>query len=181
LLLFFKKEGLPFSMTPEDRRFALRMIPYGVHVVTAVDASGAVAAATVHWVTQTSFEPPLLAMALPPELAVYAAIRSTQAFALHMLGREDAAEALTFQDGVADMADGLLSGWGVSRARSGLPLLHNAVAVVECGVLAVLEYGDHHMIVAQVIESHVRLPPLDRPDQMILHLRDLGETIFYGG
>jgi flavin reductase (DIM6/NTAB) family NADH-FMN oxidoreductase RutF len=59
--------------------------------------------------------------------------------------------------------------------------LLNAVAVLECRVLAVLEFGDHHTIVAEVGEAHVRLPPLDRPDDMILHMRDLGETIFYGG
>jgi flavin reductase (DIM6/NTAB) family NADH-FMN oxidoreductase RutF len=168
-------------MTPEERRFALRMIPYGVHVVTALDAQGTIAATTAHWVTQTSFEPPLLVVALPHDGLVYAAVRHTQRFALHMLGREDAGEAFAFQDGVAVMEDGLLCGWGVSRARSGLPLLHDAVAVLECGVLAVLEFGDHHTIVAEVAEAHVRLPPLDRPDQMILHMKDLGETIFYGG
>jgi flavin reductase (DIM6/NTAB) family NADH-FMN oxidoreductase RutF len=168
-------------MTPADRRFALRMIPYGVHVVTTLDAAGAVAATTAHWVTQTSFEPPLVAVALPRDGLVYAAVRHTQAFALHMLGRDDAGEAIAFQDGTATMEDGLLSGWGVTRARSGLPVLLNAVAVLECGVLAVLEFGDHHTIVAEVAEAHVRLPPLDRPDEMILHMRDLGETIFYGG
>jgi flavin reductase (DIM6/NTAB) family NADH-FMN oxidoreductase RutF len=168
-------------VTPEDRRFALRMIPYGVHVVTALDATGAISAATAHWVTQTSFEPPLLVVALPNDGQTYAAIRATQSFALHMLGREDAGEAIAFQDGTASMEDGLLSGWPVTRARSGLPLLLNAVAVLECGVLAVLEFGDHHTIVAQVVEAHVRLPPQERPDEMILHLRELGETIFYGG
>ena len=79
------------------------------------------------------------------------------------------------------MEDGLLSGWRVSRARSGLPLLDNAVAVLECGVMAVLEFGDHHLVVAAITEVHVRLPEQDRPDRMSLHLRDLGETIFYGG
>ena len=47
------------------RRFALRMIPYGVHVVTALDAAGGPVAATAHWVTQTSFEPPLVKVMEP--------------------------------------------------------------------------------------------------------------------
>ena len=79
------------------------------------------------------------------------------------------------------MEDGLLSGWGISRARSGLPLLDNAVAVVECAVLAILEFGDHHLVAAEVTEAHVRLPEQDRPDEMVLHLRELGERVFYGG
>ena len=52
-------------MEPEDRKFALRMIPYGVFVLTAINPiTGEAAAATVHWVTQTSFTPCLLAVSL---------------------------------------------------------------------------------------------------------------------
>ena len=168
-------------MTLEDRRFALRMIPYGVHVVTALDAQGGIAAQTAHWVTQTSFKPPLIAVALPIEGLLYAAVRATQRFAVHMLGRDDAGEAIALRDGSPIMEDGLLSGWRISRARSGLPLLDNAVAVVECAVLAILEFGDHHLVAAEVTEAHVRLPEQERPDEMVLHMRELGEKVFYGG
>ncbi len=168
-------------MTPADRRFALRMIPYGVHVITALDGAGAAVATTAHWVTQTSFTPPLLAAALPCDGPAYLAIRATNRFALHMLGKDDAAEAFAFQSRPAIEAGGLLSGWPITRAPSGLPLLTNAVAVLECEVRAVLEFGDHHPMIAEVTEAHVRLPQHDRPDRMILHLAELGETIFYGG
>jgi flavin reductase (DIM6/NTAB) family NADH-FMN oxidoreductase RutF len=47
------------------RETALRMIPYGIYVLTADDGKGNVTAATVNWVTQTSFAPPLLAVAHP--------------------------------------------------------------------------------------------------------------------
>jgi flavin reductase (DIM6/NTAB) family NADH-FMN oxidoreductase RutF len=163
------------------RRFALRMIPYGVHVVTALDAAGGVVATTAHWVTQTSFEPPLVMVALPAGGAAYAAIRATNRLALHMLGKDDAGEAFAFQTRPAVLEGETLSGWGFTRAESGLPLLHNAVAVLECSVRAVIAFGDHHPFMAEVTEAHVRLPPHNRPDEMVLHLREMGNTIFYGG
>ena len=165
-----------------DRRFALRMIPYGVHVITALDAGGEPVAATVHWATQTSFEPALVTVALPAEGLAYAAIRATNAFALHMLGRDDAAEALAFAVRPAVREGNTLSGFGFKPSRfTGLPLLDDAPAVLELAVRAVLEFGDHHPVIAEVIQAHVRLPEQERPDEMVLHLRELGETIFYGG
>jgi flavin reductase (DIM6/NTAB) family NADH-FMN oxidoreductase RutF len=74
-----------------------------------------------------------------------------------------------------------LGGWGVSWGRHGTMLLHNAVAAVECHARAVLEAGDHYPVIAEVVDAHVRLPPDGRPDDMMLHQKDLGATIFYGG
>jgi flavin reductase (DIM6/NTAB) family NADH-FMN oxidoreductase RutF len=168
-------------MNQADRSFALRMIPYGVHVVTALAPDGTIEAATVHWVTQTSFVPPVVAVALPAGGYAYDAIRATNRFALHMLGRDDAPEAHSFQSRRAIREGESLSGWRFSRARSGLPLLDNAVAVLECELRAVLEFGDHHPMIAEVVDAHVRLPEQERPDRMMLHLRELGEKVFYGG
>ncbi len=48
-------------MEAEAKKTTLRMIPYGIYVLTADDGAN-VAAATVNWVTQTSFNPPLIAV-----------------------------------------------------------------------------------------------------------------------
>jgi flavin reductase (DIM6/NTAB) family NADH-FMN oxidoreductase RutF len=169
-------------MDPAEKRFVLRMIPYGVHVVTAQDSAGTRFASTVHWVTQTSFDPALVMVALPTGSPAYAAIRETNHFALHMLGKDDAGEAFAFQTRPAVLEGQTLSGWGFAPSRhTGLPLLHDAVGVLECSVRAVIEYGDHHPFIAEVAEVHLRLPQHDRPDQMILHLAEMGRTIFYGG
>jgi flavin reductase (DIM6/NTAB) family NADH-FMN oxidoreductase RutF len=168
-------------MDERNRRFALRMIPYGVHLLSAVDDSGRPLVWTAHWVMQTSFTPPLVTVAVPVGTAIYAAIRATNRFALHMLGKEDAAEAFAFQTRPAEVEGNTLSGWGFAWSDSGLPLLHDAPAVLECAVRGVMEFGDHHPIMAAITEVHMRLPELDRPDKMILHLAEMGETIFYGG
>jgi flavin reductase (DIM6/NTAB) family NADH-FMN oxidoreductase RutF len=163
------------------------MIPYGVFVITAVNPSTLEAAATtVHWVTQTSFSPCLIAVSVPAHHEVLKLVRATNRFALHMLGKDDAAEAFSFrrpaqlqgslQDGTAT-----IGGWGVAWGRHATLVLHNAVAVLECHMRAILEAGDHFPIIGEVIDEHVRLPPAGRPDDMMLHIRELGPTIFYGG
>ena len=47
-------------MDADAKKTALRMIPYGIYVLTAEAGDGETAAATVNWVTQTSFDPPLV-------------------------------------------------------------------------------------------------------------------------
>ena len=50
-------------MNEEAKRTALRMIPYGMYILTTKSQDGQeVGAATVNWLTQTSFAPPLVAV-----------------------------------------------------------------------------------------------------------------------
>jgi 3-hydroxy-9,10-secoandrosta-1,3,5(10)-triene-9,17-dione monooxygenase reductase component len=174
-------------MDQAARTYALRMIPYGVHVVTAVDPATMVAAAvTSHWLTQTSFSPCLIAVSLPKDHAVLGLIRQTSRFAINMLGKDDAEEALTLRrhapmQGNLHEGNASIGGWGVSWGRHATMLLQNAVTVLECEMRAILEAGDHYPVIAEVIDAHVRLPQTSRPDTMALHIADLGETVFFGG
>ncbi|HTZ71455.1 MAG TPA: flavin reductase family protein [Acetobacteraceae bacterium] len=174
-------------MLEDDKKFALRMIPYGVFVVTAINpATGAAAALTAHWVTQTSFSPCLLAVCIKADHPARALIQQTNRFALNILGKADSAEALTLArpailTGSPNDGTAAIGGWGASWGRHGTLLLQNAVAVLECDMRAMMEAGDHYPVIAEPIDVHVRLPPAGRPDSMTLRLEDLGETIFYGG
>ena len=47
-------------MDDAAKKTTLRMIPYGIYVMTSDDGKGNVGAATVNWVTQSSFAPPLV-------------------------------------------------------------------------------------------------------------------------
>ena len=50
-------------MNEDAKKTALRMIPYGMFILTTKSKDGQnVGAATVNWVTQTSFSPPLVAV-----------------------------------------------------------------------------------------------------------------------
>ena len=50
-------------MDQDAKKTVLRMIPYGMYVLTTKSKDGNdVGAATVNWLTQTSFSPPLIAV-----------------------------------------------------------------------------------------------------------------------
>lgn len=167
-------------MDEKDRKIALRMIPYGLYVMTAVGEDNALAGATVNWVTQTSFAPPLLALGVKADSGVYAAARASGQFVLNILGKGQQGAAFAFFK-PAVLEDGKLSGEAISWAGNGAPILKSAPAALECRVAQVVELGDHHTIIAEVTAVHINVYPEGRPDDAVLAMRDLGEKVFYGG
>ena len=167
-------------MNADAKKAALRMIPYGIYVLTADDGKGNVAAATVNWVTQTAFAPPLVVVGVKTDSGAYQVIKSAQKFALNMLGKEQKGLAFTFFK-PASVADGKLSGQPYRKGTTGAPLLDVAPGAVECKVTSIVEQGDHHIVVGEVIEAHLNRQLNGRPDANILEMKELGDNVFYGG
>ena len=166
-------------MNTDSKKTVLRMIPYGIYVLTVDDAKGNVAAATVNWVTQTAFAPPLVIVGVKADSGTYKTVKAAQAFALNMLGKEHKSLAFTFFRPV-DLTDGKLSGQAFRRGETGAPILLDAPGAIECRVTAIVEQGDHHIVVGEVVEAHLNRPLTGRPDTAILEMKDLGENVFYG-
>jgi len=169
-------------MDPNAKKTALRMVPYGIYVLTAKAPDGTVAAATVNWVTQTAFTPPppLVVAGIKTDSGAYATTRKAGAFALNMLGKGQQTVAFTFfKPTVA--SEGKLSGEPYRDGSTGAPVLLNAPACVECKVVEVIERGDHHIVLGEVVDAHLTKLPEGRPDAAILEMKDLGEKTFYGG
>jgi len=167
-------------MDPTTKKTVLRMIPYGIYVMTAQKRDGSLTAATVNWVTQTAFDPPLLVVGVKVDSGAYAAIRETGQFALNMLGKGQKDTAFTFFK-PALVENGRVSGEAFRLGDNGAPILDGAMAAIECKVIQTVEAGDHHVVVGEVTQAHLHRPPEGRPDDAILAMRDLGDTIFYGG
>jgi flavin reductase (DIM6/NTAB) family NADH-FMN oxidoreductase RutF len=167
-------------MNADAKKTALRMIPYGIYVLTADDGKGAVAAATVNWVTQSAFAPPLVVLGVKTDSGAYKIVRDVKSFALNMLGKDQKGLAFTFFK-PSELKDGKISGQEFRKGETGAPILTGAVAAVECKVKSIVEEGDHHVVVAEVVEAHVMKPPAGRPDAAILEMKDLGDNVFYGG
>ena len=167
-------------MDEAERKIALRMIPYGLYVLTAEARGEAPAAATVNWVTQTSFNPPLIAVGIKVDSGAYAQARHAGHFVLNVLGKGQQGAAFTFFK-PAELEDGKLSGEEIVWAQNGAPILKSAPAALECQVREVVELGDHHTFIAEVTSVHLHQTPEGRPDAAVLEMKDLGEKVFYGG
>jgi flavin reductase (DIM6/NTAB) family NADH-FMN oxidoreductase RutF len=166
-------------MDQNMKKTALRMIPYGLYVLTAESGSG-IAAATVNWVTQASFAPPLVAVGVKVDSHAHTVIKESNAFALNVLGKTQQALAFTFFK-PAERQGATISGEPFRAGTTGSPILTSAPAFVECRLVATVEKGDHSVFVGEVVEAGVSQMPEGRADDATLWLRDLGDKMFYGG
>jgi len=167
-------------MDADAKKTTLRMIPYGIYVLTADDGKGNVAAATVNWVTQSSFAPPLVVVGVKADSGAKAVVAGTGKFVLNMLGKDQKGAAFTFFK-PAKVEDGKLSGQAFHAAANGAPILDAAIGAVECSVTQNIEQGDHHIVIAEVTDAHLMKAPAGRADAAILEMKDLGDNVYYGG
>jgi flavin reductase (DIM6/NTAB) family NADH-FMN oxidoreductase RutF len=167
-------------MDANVKKTVLRMIPYGLYVLTARGKDDAVAAATVNWVTQASFAPPLVVVGVKADSHAHGLIKESKAFALNVLGQGQQAMAFAFFK-PATREGQTISGepfrWGVT----GAPILARTPAFVECRLVDTVERGDHSVFVGEVVEAGQAGPIEGRADDATLWLKALGPNVFYGG
>jgi flavin reductase (DIM6/NTAB) family NADH-FMN oxidoreductase RutF len=167
-------------MDANVKQTVLRMIPYGLYVLTVRGKDDTVAAATVNWVTQASFAPPLVVVGVKADSHPHPLIKESKAFALNVLGKDQGAMAFTFFK-PATREGQHISGEPFRWGTTGAPILERAPAFVECRLVDSVERGDHSIFVGEVVEAGQAKAPEGRADDATLWLKDLGPKIFYGG
>ncbi len=141
--------------TTADKRTVLRMIPYGLYVVTAKDSAGTFNGFTANWVTQAGFEPPMVAVGIANDSYTLTLIQSSKRFGLSL-----------FEDGSRDLVRQLarphakfpekFDGVALKETANGTPVLAVALGYLELALRGELEYGaDHRIIVGEVIDAGV--------------------------
>ena len=158
-------------MNEITKKQALRMIEYGVFVITA-KAFNHCFGSTVTWLTQTSFKPPLIMVALKVGSGIYSAVKESRCFAVHLLSKEQESFAADFFKS-SESDDFRINGHPYKLSEKGNPLLDNPVAIIECTVNKIIEDGDHHIVVGKVVNTQVKAKT------SVLSLRDTDWT--YGG
>ncbi|NPA26519.1 MAG: flavin reductase family protein [Chloroflexi bacterium] len=160
-------------MDPQAKKHALRQITYGLYVLTAAH-DGDIAAGTVNWLSQASFDPPLVMVAVKRDSRLHDLIEKSGHFAVNILasGQKDLAAAF-FRP--TKVEDGRINGLAFEPGpKTGAPLLLDAPAWFEARVTDAIRRGDHTVFVAEVINAGVR-----DPNAQPLTLRETGW--FYGG
>jgi flavin reductase (DIM6/NTAB) family NADH-FMN oxidoreductase RutF len=167
-------------MDQDAKKTALRMIPYGIYVVTAESADGRVAAATVNWATQASFTPPLIALGVKVDSTAHEIVKGAKRFALNILGTGQGDIAYTFFKTV-ERDGNAIGGQSFSTGVTGAPILDATTAYLECKLIDTVERGDHSVFVAEVVEAGIKRSFEGRADNAVLAMAELGEKVFYGG
>jgi len=110
---------------------------------------------TAGWVTQASFHPPMIVVAVESRSKTIGMIRDAHHFALSVLraDQRDVAEKLGRASAGAPYK---LKGIKTKPApTSGVPVLAEALGWVECRVVATLPSGDHTLVLGEVLEAGV--------------------------
>ena len=164
-------------MDAEAKKIALRMIPYGIYVLTADDGKGNVGAATVNWVTQGSFAPPLVVVGVKADSGAHTVVKGTGRFALNMLGKDHKDIAFTFFK-PAKVEGGKLSGQTFHAGTNGTPIRDRRGGVLN---IADRRTGRSPHLRCRGDRGCRHEAAGGRADAAILEMKDLGDTVYYGG
>ena len=142
-------------MDPQDKKVALRAINYGLYVLTALDGDE-FAAAGVNWLSQASFDPPLIMVGVKTDNDSHAIIERTGAFAVNVLGEDQLDIGKAFFRTTVVEGD-TLNGYRFERGpETGAPLLVDLPYWFEARVTDTVKRGDHTVFVAEVVGAGVR-------------------------
>ena len=142
-------------MDPQAKKVALRAVNYGLYVLTATDGNE-YGAGGVNWLTQASFEPPLVAAGVKADSGSCAIIAKTGSFAVSVLADDQLDVGKVFFRSTS-MEDGKLNGQAFEAGpTTGNPLITACPWWFECRVTDTIERGDHTVYVAEVVDAGVR-------------------------
>ncbi|MEB3322920.1 MAG: flavin reductase family protein [Synechococcaceae cyanobacterium] len=138
----------PSPLDAAAKKVLLRKIPHGVFICGVAEGDE-VNGFTASWVTQGSFEPPLVVMAVRADSASNAVIRRTGRFSLNVLAADQKDLAAVFFKPQKAMG-GRFDAAPFSPGPLGLPILDDALGAVECELVGQVAHGDHTVFVGEV-------------------------------
>jgi len=109
---------------------------------------------TVAWIMQAAYNPAFIVVSIAPERYTHALIKESGVFGVNILAEDQKALGKKF---------GFASGRNTDKFRavkshkskSGLPVLDDIYAYIECRLVSVANAGDHDLFIGEVIEKTV--------------------------
>ncbi len=158
------------------RRRVLWTMPSGLYVVgsRAGDERNAM---TLNWASQFSFEPKMVGIGVEQPAVTHRLIHEGGAFSLCLIDREDRAIVRKFVKPVeVDKTAQTLNGFPFHDGpTTGLPVLDQAVAWLECQVRQEVACGNHTLFLGEVVNCGFQRPE----DTPVLRMEDT--RMNYGG
>ena len=108
-----------------------------------------------NWLTQTSFEPPLVAIAVKQGTRSQEQIASSGVFCVNVLESGQKEMAMAFFRSLEPEGN-KLAGYEFYTEETGCPVFKDALSFFECKVVDKVEKGDHYIYVGEVINAGVQ-------------------------
>lgn len=139
-------------MDPAIKKQALRMFTYGLYAVTCIDGDE-VNAFTANWLSQVSFEPPLLAVSVENDSKSLPMIEHSGKFAVNVLRSGQKALAGALGKSALKNPDKLAN--IPYDIHEGSLVLRDAQAWVACEVRQSVPAGDSTLVLAEIVDAGV--------------------------
>ena len=136
----------PMSVTQEAFRAALGSFASGVTVVTTKDVRGKLLGITVSAFCSVSLEPPMVLICIEKTAGSHYAFEESNVFVVNILREGEAVMSERF----ASLHEDKFAGLDFQRGMDGVPVLSDALAVLECRVKFSYHGGDHSIFVGEV-------------------------------
>lgn len=133
----------------------LHKLPYGLYVLTSAEA-GERGGMLVTWVTQASFEPPLLVVAVLGAAHTTGIMKKSSSFALNFMADDERKEAGAFGKKFAKVGDKFGDFPLHAGAVTGSPILDDALGHLECRIIGWLPGGDHDIALAEIVDAQLK-------------------------
>tara|TARA_B100000900_G_scaffold401979_1_gene407277 strand:+ start:511 stop:999 length:489 start_codon:yes stop_codon:yes gene_type:complete len=143
------------TLNQEAKKILLRKIPHGLFICGVRDQDKEeVNGFTASWVTQGSFNPPLVVMAVRAEGSSHEIIRNTNKFSLNVLKSDQKDLAAIFFKPQKALG-GRFETVEFKLGDLGLPILIDSVGGVECELIGEVIHGDHTVFVGEVKTAYL--------------------------
>ena len=128
---------------------AFSKMTYGIYVLTTAhddEINGMIAS----WVSQVSYQPPLVMVAVHPNRYSHHLIEQSASFILHAIGK-DRKDYLSRFKGPDSAAKFNSINW--RPGKTGSPIIEDCIAWLECRVEHRLSPGNHTLFIGEVIDA----------------------------
>jgi flavin reductase (DIM6/NTAB) family NADH-FMN oxidoreductase RutF len=135
------------SVDPDAFRSVLGRFASGVTIVTALDNAGRDVGLTVSAFASLSLLPPLVLVCVDHVASLHPVLQGARHFAVNILAADQEPLARRF----ATLTDGdRFDGVGYTRGQTGVAVIEDVLAVLECRKIESVAGGDHTIFVGEV-------------------------------
>ncbi len=153
LSLIASEKGKEAAMNEQAKKEALRLFTYGLYAISSGDEAEK-NAFTANWLSQVSFDPPLVALSIERTSASLPIIRRTKRFVINVFGEEQRQLAGQLGKSLVKHPD-KLEGVAFGATPDGSPILPETLAWVACEVESETSAGDSILLLARVVDAGV--------------------------
>jgi len=143
------------SLTPSDFRRAMGCFATGVTVIT-VDQNGEVHGMTANAFCSVSLDPTLILVCVDHRARTHAHLHSRKRFGVNVLAADQQAVSEYYARSTEKPQHAEDAGARFDRTAHGTPVLHGALAYLECRLQRAEKAGDHTIFIAEVEDVVVR-------------------------